>query len=194
MIRRIKANPTLSMASAVVWAFMLAAAAISALDIIHLAERYGVPAPISWTAPVFIDGLAWLGKMGRSERFDPSTRRAGLKLLALGGALSLAANITVGETVGMKVYGALVVVGFIIAEWYSAKLKPAPEAKPEVDEETKARRSAAAKKAAATRKKRNAAAKRKAARQPRTPKAPEPASADGLEESWSLPAAPVSGA
>jgi len=123
MIRWIKTNPKLAGATIVVYTFMVAAAAISAFDIVHLAEKYGVPAPISYTAPLFIDGLAWLGKIGRSKDFEESTRSAGLKLMAFGGLLSLAANVTVGETVGLKVYGALVVTGFIVAEWYSAKLE-----------------------------------------------------------------------
>lgn len=123
MIRWIKTNPKLAGATIVVYTFMIAAAAISAFDIIHLAEKYGVPAPISYTAPLFIDGLAWLGKIGRSKDFSDETRAGGLKLMAFGGLLSLVANITVGETVGLKVYGALVVTGFIVAEWYSAKLE-----------------------------------------------------------------------
>lgn len=149
MFRSIKANPKLAGAQTVVYVFMIAAATVSAIDIVHLAEKYGVPAPVSWTAPVFIDGLAWLGKIGRSRDFLPETRRAGLKLMALGGLLSLLANVTVGATIGLKVYGALVVTGFIIAEWYSAKLdaKPAEEEAPAPVELTRGQKAAITRKA-----------------------------------------------
>lgn len=153
MFKWFKTNPKLAVATTIVYTFMVGAAAVSCFDIIHLAEKYGVPAPISYTAPLFIDGIAWLGKIGRSKDFSTETRAAGLKLMAVGGVLSLAANVMVGETIGLKVYGALVVAGFITAEWYSAKL----EAKPEAVVVTEPVVSAAATRAA---QKRNAAAAR----------------------------------
>jgi len=93
--------------------------------------------------------------IGRSRRFDTATRRTGFRLQMAAGSLSLAANIFAGHNVGERLYGALVVAGFVAAEWYGAKLRPAT-AGPTVEDlaaaELAAKRSAAAVKAAATRK------------------------------------------
>lgn len=125
LYRKIIENPQWFLVLCIVQAFMTTAAYISAGDIMTLASRWGVYPHLLWTAPLFIDGLTWMGKFGRSMRFEPPTRKAGLVLMALGGAMSLAANIAAGENPGMRVYGALVVVGFVTAEWYSTKLRPA---------------------------------------------------------------------
>lgn len=135
MYNRIKAtNWTAFTVSLIVNAFLIMAAFISFTDIKTLAIRWGVPATLAWTAPLFIDGLTWMGKIGRSPRLDEDARRAGLALMIGGGLMSLAANVAVGETIGMRVYGALVVVGFVTAEWYSTKIrgvvKPQPAARP----------------------------------------------------------------
>lgn len=155
-------------AMVIVWMFILAAAAISAHDIVSLFERIGAPRPLSFLAPVFIDGVTWLGKLMRSHRLSTATNRLGLKYLVLGGGASLAANIVAGETLGWKLLGVLAVTGFILGEIALDKIEARPEPKPAptVDEATRAKRSAAARKAAATRKA-NAA---KAKRRPRTPK------------------------
>ena len=83
--------------------------------------------------------------------------------MVFGGALSLAANILHGHTLGDQIYGGLLVVGFIVVERATDHLVPAPAVKP-VDPEVTAKRRAAAAKGAATRR-RNAMAKRR-------PKAP----------------------
>jgi len=41
------------------------------------------------------------------------------------GLVSLVRNVEAGVNVGQRVFGVLVVVGFITAEWYASKLKPA---------------------------------------------------------------------
>jgi hypothetical protein len=188
-----KVNWTYCTTVVIVYMFMLGAATISFTHIVDISQTLGLGWE-AYTVPFFIDGLAVLGKIGRSKRFAASTRRAGLKVMASAGIVSLAANIAAGNNVGQQIYGALVVAGFIAAEWYSAKLEAAPEPAPTVvDEETRAKRSAAARKAAATRKANKARAQRKQ-RTPRAPRAPRPAEIAELEVSYAMADAPVSGA
>lgn len=137
----------------IVTLFMAGAAYVSFMHIVHTAAALGLGAE-RWTVPFIIDGLAVLGLIGRSPRFAAKTQTAGLKLTIGAGLLSLAANIAAGENLGQRIYGALIVAAFVVAEWYGAKLSPAPAAAPveQVTDEAKAaRRSEGAKKAAATR-------------------------------------------
>ena len=137
----------------IVTLFMVGAAGVSFLHIVHTAAMLGLGIE-RWTVPFIVDGLAVLGLVGRGSRFAASTQKAGLKLTVGAGLLSLAANVAAGENLGQRIYGALIVAAFITAEWYGAKLSPAPVAAPveHVDDEAKrARRSEGAKKAAATR-------------------------------------------
>lgn len=106
----------------IVHGFLVMAAWISYTDIRTLAIRWGVYVSLAWTAPLFIDGLTWMGKLGRSKRLDEGTRRGGLVLMGIGGTMSLVANIAVGENTGMRVYGGLVVLGYVVAEWFSGRL------------------------------------------------------------------------
>lgn len=150
----------------VVLMFMIGAATISFGHIVETSHRLGLTWE-AYTVPFFIDGLAILGLIGRTSAFDRSTNRAGWVLILTAGSASLAANIFAGHNLGQQLYGALVVVGFGLAEWYSVRLKPAAVPAPEVDEETRAKRSEAARKAAATRK----ANKAKRVRRPKAPAA-----------------------
>lgn len=122
-----KINWTYVVVCAVVYMFMLGAALISFSHIVKVSGMLGLTWE-KWTVPFFIDGLAVLGLIGRSRRFEESTRSAGLKLTIGMGVLSLACNVMAGTNLGQKLYGALVVTGFVVAEWYSAKLAPAPVA------------------------------------------------------------------
>lgn len=148
---------------AIVTTQAIGAAAISFMHIVEVGQRYGLGWQ-SWLAPALIDGFAILGSIGRSASFAESTRKAGLRLMICAGLVSLACNVIAGTNIGQRVFGVLVVAGYITAEWYASKLQAAPAViKAEVDEETRARRSAAALKAAATRK-RNAEAAAKSER------------------------------
>lgn len=151
-----KRNWTHITATLIVLAFALGSLAISFSHVIELAHRYGVEGWQAWTAPFLVDGFMLLGRLGMSRRFDTATNRIGRRMLVAGALLSLAANVGVGVTVGQRVYGALVVIGFLVSEWYAGKLAPAPVVTVETAEETAARelaekRSAAAKQAAVTR-------------------------------------------
>jgi hypothetical protein len=162
-------NWTYLIVTAIVRLYMLGALAISFSHIEHASTSLGLTGWPVLTVPFFIDGFAVLGMIGRSSRFADATRRTGFRLQLAAGALSFAANIYSGQNTGERIYGALVVAGFVTAEWYGAKLAPAPVVHigPTAEEiaaaELSAKRSAAAVKAAATRK-RNAELAAKAER------------------------------
>lgn len=103
-------------AAVIVWGFVLASTMISAHDIHALFIRLGVAGAMAWLAPVFIDGIMWLGKLMRARNRKPKTKQLGFRYLALGGVMSLTANLIAGENIGWKVLGALAVLGFILGE------------------------------------------------------------------------------
>lgn len=138
-------NWTYALVAVIVRAFMIGAAAISFSHIVATSHTLGLRWE-AWTVPGFVDGLAVLGLVGRSPRFAATTQRAGLRLMAGAGALSLACNVYAGHNLGQRLYGVLVVAGFITAEWYAMKLRPAPVPVPTVSE----KRSEAAIRGAAT--------------------------------------------
>lgn len=154
------AKPTTAPRTATYWivrtvcsVFILATAGFSFIHIVHTSQMLGLTWE-AWSVPFLIDGLAVLGMLGRSHRFAAETRRAGLKLMVGAGLVSLAANIAAGHNAGQRAFGLLVVVGFVVSEWYGSKLTPATVTAPtaQLDEAAAVRRSAAAVKAAATRK------------------------------------------
>lgn len=156
----------LSTINVVVWGFMVAAAALSSTHIVESGQHLGLDWE-SWTLPMFVDGIAVVGKVSMLPRFSPAFRKSGFRLLMLGGSLSLAANVYAGHNLGQRLFGVLVVAGFMALESHATKASrsvaiAAPD-EPEVNDELKAKRSASAKKAAATRK-RNALAQAKASR------------------------------
>ncbi len=140
-----RVNWTYVLVATIVRTFMIGAAAISFSHIVATSHALGLGWE-AWTVPGFVDGLAVLGLVGRSARFAPSTQRAGLRLMTGAGLLSLACNVYAGHNLGQRLYGVLVVAGFITAEWYSAKLRPAAVPVPTVSE----KRSDAARRGAET--------------------------------------------
>lgn len=160
-----KRTATYLLTAIVVRMFMLGAAGVSFSHIIATSQALGLGWE-AWTVPFLVDGLAVLGMIGRSAKFAPATQRAGLRLMIGAGALSLACNVYAGHNLGQRLYGVLVVAGFVVSEWYAAKLRPAetgPSAEEAAAAELAAKRSASAVKAAATRR-RNADAALKAER------------------------------
>lgn len=149
---------TFAIVKGIVRGFMAGAAIISFMHIVTYAMDLGLTWE-AWTVPFFVDGLAILGKIGMSKRFSEKTRKAGMKLLLGAGTISLICNVMAGRNAGQKIFGVLVVAGFMVAEWYAEKLEAAPAPAPVKNPI----RSEAAKKAAVTRKK-NAAAAKKAER------------------------------
>jgi hypothetical protein len=118
-------NRTYLLVATIVRAFMLGAAGVSFTHIVATAHSLGL-AWEAWTVPLVVDGLAVLGLVGRSARFAPATQRAGLRLMVGAGLLSLACNVYAGHNLGQRLYGALIVAAFVVAEWYAAQLRPAP--------------------------------------------------------------------
>jgi hypothetical protein len=118
-----KGNATYVTALVIVNLYALGAVGLSFSHIVALGYQVGMGWQ-SWLAPAFVDGLALLGRMGQSKRFSARTRRAGHRLMLGAGTLSLGANIAAGHTVGTRVFGAMVVAGFVIAEWYASQLAP----------------------------------------------------------------------
>jgi hypothetical protein len=118
-----KGNATYVTALVIVNLYALGAVGLSFSHIVALGYQVGMGWQ-SWLAPAFVDGLALLGRMGMSKRFSARTRRAGHRLMLGAGTLSLGANIAAGHTVGTRVFGAMVVAGFVIAEWYAGQLAP----------------------------------------------------------------------
>jgi hypothetical protein len=102
----------------------------------------------SWTTPFAIDGIAVIGMVMRSKAFSRSTRRLGFRVQITAGLLSLACNVFAGDTIGERVYGAMIVALFIFSEWLSDRMESH-----EVDEEPArvAKRAAAITKGKATR-------------------------------------------
>ena len=109
----------------IVTLFMAGAASISFMHIIDVSHTLGLGWE-AWTVPFLVDGFAVLGLIGRSHRFAESTRRAGLKITAAMGLLSLTCNVMAGDNLGQRLYGVLVVGVFVFAEWYSGRLIAAP--------------------------------------------------------------------
>jgi hypothetical protein len=164
-------------AKTVVLGFAGMALSISCTHVYQLAVRTGVAGWHSYVAPAFVDGMMLLGRLGQCKAFEETTRRAGRWVFAIGVILSFAANILAGETLGERVFGAMVVGGFAFGEWYAGKLKPAPKTTPTVTPEEQAaielaeKRHAAALKGVET-KRLNKATETAAPAKPRARKAP----------------------
>ncbi len=156
--KTLTANPTYTAAKTGAYAYLGFALYQSFSHIVELSVRYGCSSP--WASPLLVDSLMLLGKLIRSSKFAKSTRRVGLSLQIFGAFISLLANIFAGQTVGDRVQGAAVIIGFLIIEWVVEHVKPA-----QVDDSAAkaAAKSAAAAKAAATRRANKAAADRLAA-------------------------------
>lgn len=171
-----KRNLTHLAAKAIAYGMFAGALALSASHIVGLFQMLGAVTLTATVMPVFIDGIALLGRLARSDKFAASTRRTGLKVQIVASLISLTANVVAGETWGDKLAGVFVVGGYVFAEWFADQLKPVEAEKTQAKATV---RSEAAAKAAATRKanaeaaKVAAAAKAEAARSRRERKALE---------------------
>lgn len=134
--------------------FLVGALAASYTHIVHLSNMGHLYGWQAWTAPAFVDGFAMLGRLARSKSFAGSTRRTGLRVQIAATSVSLVANVIAGDTIGARIFGALVVIGYVVAELLAESMHPVATR----TEAAKATRSAAATQAAQTRKA-NAAAK-----------------------------------
>lgn len=171
--------------------FLLGALAASYTHIVHLFNMLGLHGWQAWAAPVFVDGFAMLGRLARSTQFAEQTRRTGLRVQIIATSVSFIANVVAGETWGARIFGAMVVVGYVVAELLSERMIPAPTKV----EQVKAGRSAAATRAAATRAANKAKADQQAAARKERAKLArlaKQAERDALEAQLAAPAAPIS--
>jgi hypothetical protein len=165
---RVAGNATYYVAKTIVVGFAGGCLYFSFSHIIDLAHMLGATGAQAYTAPAFIDGFMLLGRLGMSAAFDASTRKIGRWMMTIGALLSIAANFFAGHTVGDRAIGVMVVIGFLVTEWYAGKLKPAPPA--ELTPAQKAAITKARNKAAATAGQTKAPAKRKPATKTTTAK------------------------
>lgn len=157
---------------------MVYALFVSADHISHVAHFIGLRGYQASTLFVLIDIPALVGKALRLKYFAAATRRTGLRLMLMSGALSLTCNVSsgwLGGGLGPAGYGAFVVAMFLVMENVVTKIKPAASV-------TKARN--------ATKVETPAPRKRTATPRKRTPKAA--ATVAQLEQVYRLPSAPVS--
>lgn len=144
--------------------YMPGALIISFGHIISAGEDLGLTGWQAFTAPFFLDGFAVLGMIGRSHAFLPETRRWALWMQVGAGAASLIANVYAGHNAGERIYGFLIVAGFVVAERFAERAYAAPIAA----DLAKAKRSEAARKGAATKAAKKAAATPAAAKPRKT--------------------------
>ena len=116
-----KRDAALTTINAVVWLFLLTAVVFSTSHIIETSHRLGLTYE-AFAVPVFVDGIALVGKLSMLPRFSAKLRRSGLRLLMFGGTLSLAANVYAGHNLGQKAFGVLVVAGFMLLEGHAVKV------------------------------------------------------------------------
>jgi hypothetical protein len=95
----------------------------------HITEigyAIGLPSFEAETLFVLVDVVALFGKLLTSRLFVAKTRRIGYKLMALGGLLSLAANVSAGflhGSLGRALYGAGIVVMIVLIEYATVNIK-----------------------------------------------------------------------
>jgi hypothetical protein len=122
-------------AQAIVAALAGYALFISFGHITEFAHFWGVEGDQANAAPFFVDGLMILGRLGMFKRWTDRTNKIGRGFLVGGAILSFAANIGDGHTIGGRVFGALIVAGFVACEWYAGSFE---SRKPEQAEATPA--------------------------------------------------------
>jgi hypothetical protein len=110
-------------ASVIAWVVLIYAVVISSSHIIDTAFKIGLVGGPAWTAPLLVDAVAAIGKIGRLERFKPETRRASLWLFAFGGLMSVTCNVYAGHNWGQRIHGVIVVVVMVWIESHVAKLR-----------------------------------------------------------------------
>jgi vacuolar-type H+-ATPase subunit I/STV1 len=139
-----RANSTYVVVWLIVRLFLVGAAGISFGHIVTTARALQVTGWQVNVVPLFIDGIAILGLIGRTGALGERAKRCAPALILPAGAVSLAANVFAGQTIGDKIFGALVVAGFMLVEWYTTmhSATPAKSAARKVSTETLAKAAA----------------------------------------------------
>lgn len=98
-----------------------------ALSVTHIFDFFhstlGAATLTAAAMPMFVDGFQIVGRLLRLDRFAKSTNSVGWKLQLLGALASLIANVVAGPTVGDKIAGVILVVGYITIEAVADKIK-----------------------------------------------------------------------
>lgn len=109
--------------------YLIGTLVISFTHIIHAAAMLGLVGWQAYTVPLFIDGFAVLALAGQSKAVlahaeDPEgAKRFAFRLQLVAGGLSLIANVFAGATLGEKVFGGIVVAGFLVAEKFQHAIR-----------------------------------------------------------------------
>jgi hypothetical protein len=116
MFQAIKADPRYYLVMAIIRGiYMPATLWLSFNHIIGLGHMTGLTGSQAYVAPFLVDGFAVMGMVFRSFE-DHSLKVFGVWMQAVAGLASLGANVAAGHSLGERVFGALVVVAFVVAE------------------------------------------------------------------------------
>lgn len=129
LVTLVRTNSTYVLVWLIVRMFLVGAAWISYGHIVTTSQELQVTGWQPFVVPVFIDGIAILGLIGRTGKLGARAKKYAPALILPAGALSLAANVFAGKTLGDKIFGALVVAGFMLVEWYTTTHSTAPVAR-----------------------------------------------------------------
>lgn len=128
LVTLVRTNSVYVLVWLIVRMFLVGAAWISYGHIVTTSQEIHVTGSQPFMVPVFIDGIAILGLIGRTGKLGDKAKRYAPALILPAGALSLAANVFAGKTLGDKIFGALVVAGFMLVEWYTTTHSSTPAA------------------------------------------------------------------
>jgi hypothetical protein len=111
-----KNNPAYFAARVIAYGIGILAVVMSATHIVHLFQSLGLVSWESYVTFLFIDGFAALGLIMRRPAMSPATRKLGAWFQYSAMTVSLVANVMSGTSVGGQVFGAMVVIGYVLAE------------------------------------------------------------------------------
>jgi hypothetical protein len=145
---------------AIVKLYFVGALAGSFIHTITAAHKAGLDGWEAWSVPFMVDGLALIGLVMRSASFSQATRARGIRVQAIMGMVSMAANAYAAHNVGGAVFGVALVGLWLASEYLAANLesaqadldRQATEAMARAEADLAAKRQEAARRGAATRK------------------------------------------
>ena len=97
--------------------YFIAALYFSFTHITHAAVRLGATTVESIAATLMIDGFFILGAILRDPTYSTRTRRIGLKVQTIAGAVSLAANVYAASSTFGIIFGAALPLFIVLTEW-----------------------------------------------------------------------------
>lgn len=103
--------------------YFAAALAFSFDEIHHGFLRLGTQPAKAWFAPICIDLFAVLGAIARSNAFNDRTRRIGFRVQVVASSISLVTNVAFGQSAGDRIFGAMIVIGYVFSEWFADNME-----------------------------------------------------------------------